>query len=171
MDYFFDHIFRLVSKYKNKGLLIDTNLLLVYFIGRYDRRRLSTFKRTVKYSLDDYAIIAKFVEHFRVLVTTPHILTEVSNLSNELPDEFKENYYQEFKKQVTVLNEIYEPSIKICECECFRKLGLTDSCITMLSVGKYLVFTDDFPLSNRLQSLNIDVLNLNHIKSTDWLSD
>jgi len=171
MDYVFDHIFRLVSKYKNKGLLIDTNLLLVYFIGSYDRRRLSTFKRTIKYSLDDYAIITTFVEHFRVLVTTPHILTEVGNLSNALPDEFKENYYQEFKKQVTVLNEIYEPSIKICDCECFGRLGLTDSCITLLSKGKYLVFTDDLPLSSHLRSLNVDVLNLNHIKSKSWLSD
>lgn len=165
-----DYVLHLVSKYKDKGLLIDTNLLLVYFLGKYDRRRLSTFKRTVKYSLEDYAIIAKFVEHFQVLVTTPHILTEVSNLSNELPDKFKESYYQEFKKQVTVLEEIYEKSITICDCECFGRLGLTDSGITLLSKGKYLILTDDFPLSNRLQSLNIDVLNFNHIKSKSWLS-
>lgn len=166
-----DYLFHLVNKYKNKGLLIDTNLLLVYFIGRYDRERLSTFKRTAKYSPDDYIIIARFIGYFRLLVTTPHILTEVSNLSNGLPDDFKENYYQEFKKQMTVLNELYEPSIKICDCEHLGRFGLTDSCITLLSKGKYLVFTDDFDLSNLLQSLKIDVLNLNHVKSKSWLTD
>jgi rRNA-processing protein FCF1 len=164
MDYL-DYCSYLTIKYKNKGLLVDTNLLLVYFVGSYDIERPSTFKRTDKYTIDDYITIARLIDYFRLLLTTPHILTEVSNLSNQLPDKFKENYYQEFKKQVTVLKEIYEPSITICDCECFGRLGLTDSCISMISKGKYLVLTDDLPLSNHLRSLNIDVLNLNHIRS------
>ena len=55
-----DYYSNLIIKYKNKGILIDSNLLLVYFIGKYDLNRLQSFKKTAKYSIDDYYIINNF---------------------------------------------------------------------------------------------------------------
>ena len=35
-----------IPKYKHKGLLVDTNLLLLYLIGELEPRLISRFKRT-----------------------------------------------------------------------------------------------------------------------------
>ncbi len=37
-------------------------------------------KRTSAYTIQDFQIVSWLIDHFEVKVTTPHILTEVSNL-------------------------------------------------------------------------------------------
>ncbi len=44
-----------VQKYKNKGLLIDTNLLLMLFVGSVSKD-VSQFKRTEQYQASDYLL-------------------------------------------------------------------------------------------------------------------
>lgn len=163
-----DYYTKLITTYKSHGVLVDSNLLLVYFIGKYDIERIQTFKRTCKYTIEDFQIINKFLGYFNAIITTPNILTEVSNLLNQLPDNCKSYYYKEFKNNILCFNEIYESSVSVCNCVYFEKIGLTDSGIAALSKGKYLILTDDFPLSSYLQSLDIDFINFNHIRSIKW---
>ncbi len=73
-----------VNKYKTKGLLIDSNLLLLYFIGSYNIDLITSYKRTKKYTREDFYTLKDFTNSFNKLVTTPNILTEVSNLSTQL---------------------------------------------------------------------------------------
>ncbi len=164
MDYFKG----LIEKYRSKGLIVDTNILLLYFMGQYDLNRISSFKRTKKFSKDDFVLVSNTIAFFSSVITTPNILTEISNLSNTLSGEAREGFFLKFIAQVEVLVETYEPSRKVCENRFFSRLGLTDTGIISLAKGKYLVFTDDFPLSNCLQTLKIDVLNLNHLRSIKW---
>ena len=74
-----EYINELVSRYQNKGLLIDTNLLLLYFIGNYDPNRIPGFKRTMAFTVDEFWLLIGFLGVFDKLVTTPNVLTEVSN--------------------------------------------------------------------------------------------
>jgi rRNA-processing protein FCF1 len=159
-----DYVRKLFSRYRDKGILIDSNLLLLYFIGKFDTSQISKFKRTSKFTSDDFRLLLFVFKHFNNVVTTPNILTEVSNLSNQLAGNLKLNFYTEFAKQVSTFQEQYISSVNICSQAHFIKFGLTDSGIIELAANEYLILTDDFKLANLLESKNIDVINFNHIR-------
>lgn len=164
MDYF-NEIF---SRYRNKGILIDSNLLLLYFIGKYNKTLIQRFKRTQKYVTEDYELLTAFIKDFTKIITTPNILTEVSNLSGNLENDVKTRYFFEFAEQLEVLDEFYTPSRDIGKLEHFKKYGLTDSGIVHLVKGKYLVLSDDLPLVNYLQSKGVDAINFNNLRTLNW---
>jgi hypothetical protein len=49
-----EEIQRLVGRYARKGILIDTNILLLYFVGNFDQDLISSFKRTLQFTVEDY---------------------------------------------------------------------------------------------------------------------
>jgi hypothetical protein len=44
----------LVSKYRNRGVLVDTNILLLWMVGVVDSSWISKHKRTKQYTAGDY---------------------------------------------------------------------------------------------------------------------
>ncbi len=74
------HLLELIRKYKHKGLLIDTNSALLYLVGSFDPSLIRNHSRTSKYSEDDFDKVSKFIEFFVEMITTPHVLAEISNL-------------------------------------------------------------------------------------------
>lgn len=164
MDYYVELLYR----YRSKGILIDTNLLLVYFVGNYDPSLIPRFKRTLTFAVEDFYILERAFQFFSKVVTTPNILTEVNSFSNQLPEVIKLAYYTKMAEQVSVLEEHYLISRKICALEHFKKFGLTDSGLIELVKGNYLVLTDDFRLANYMQNVGIDVINFNHIRTLNW---
>lgn len=80
----------------------------------------------------------------------------------------RQDYFKKFKDMVTTLNEEVVMSKIAVGNKYFEKYGLTDAAIIELSQKKYLVITDDFPLSNLLSSISIDVINFNHIRGYRW---
>jgi len=163
-----EYIGSLFVRYKGRGILIDANLLLLYFVGMYDPRMILSFKRTRVFVPEDFDLLLRFFSYFGKVVTTPNILTEVNGFSNHLPENIKPQYYSEFGKQISVLEEEYTASAKICSLDHFSKFGLTDSGIIDLVRGKYLVLTQDFKLANYLQNAGIDAINFNHIRTLNW---
>lgn len=77
-----DHIADLIRKYRDNGILLDTNVLLLYLVGSIDPQNVGRFKRTAKYDENDFRILSNLVNLFKTNVTTPHILTEASNFLN-----------------------------------------------------------------------------------------
>src|SRR3954467_11508034 len=76
----------LIDKYKSRGVLIDTNLLVLLAVGIYRPDRIATFKRTRPYTLRDFEFILRLADAFRRRITTPNILTEADNLLRQLPE-------------------------------------------------------------------------------------
>lgn len=75
----------LIKSYKQRGILIDTNILLLWFVGSVNRQRISKFNRTEKFEPEDYDLLLRLLEYFfPKIVTTPNILTEVNSLSQIL---------------------------------------------------------------------------------------
>ncbi|MCF6158664.1 MAG: hypothetical protein E3K32_08860 [wastewater metagenome] len=163
-----DYYPKIIQNYRSKGLLIDSNLLLLYFIGKYNPSMIQSFKRTKKYTIEDFDLLSQIASFFAKLITTPNILTEVSNLCNSLSDNIKDNYFTEFAERIQVLNEHYKQSSDICSLDHFKKFGLTDSGIIDLVKGNFLVLSDDLPLTNYLLSKNIDAINFNHLRPQNW---
>lgn len=164
-----DYIVALLQRYRRRGALVDTNLLLLYFVGSFDQKEIPKFKRTKGFATEDYSTLLRLFEHFEKIVTTPNILTEVSNLSGQLAEYLKLDYFTVFAHGIILLDEHYSPSADIAKTEEFRQFGLTDAGISCLAAkGNYLVITDDFRLSQYLQKKGIDALNFNHIRPIYW---
>jgi hypothetical protein len=154
----------LFEKYKNKGILIDTNLLLLVAIGTYDVSRILTWKRTQKYTLDDYALMLRILGYFERRVTSPNILTEVDNLARQLPEYEHEAISVVLSQLISTSFEVYTTSVMVTQTPIYPIIGLTD-CVTMSLSDEVLVLTDDFELSNRLAGIDRDALNINHIRN------
>ena len=153
------------TAYRWEGLLIDSNLLLLLFVGLRDRNRIPKFKRTAQFTVRDFERLAAFIRRFEELVTTPSILTEVSNLLGQLPDSLKYSFYQHFAHSIKDMREQYTPSQELGNEKAFPRFGLTDAAILHAASGKYLVLTDDFRLAQFLIGQNIGVLNFNQLRA------
>ena len=160
-----EHVVCLMNRYRSRGILVDTNILLLYFVGQYDRSKIGQFKRTRdRYSAEDYDVLALLLSRFDRIVTTPNILSEVSNLSQHWAEPSRAGYSYTFANRIAELSEQYVVSADAASLPCFPKVGLTDSGIVRLANDGYLVLTDDFELYGRLSKAGIDVLNFSHLR-------
>ena len=158
---------RLIEKHRVKGLLLDTNLLVVLLVGRTNRRRILECKRTQTYTVKEYDLLERFVALFPKAVTTPHLLTEVSNLD---PLRGKERtVYQSFYKQwVKRSDELFHESGNLVAEVSFDRFGLADTAIEWAARRGMLVLTDDLNLYLMLREHGIDAVNFNHIRTHVW---
>jgi hypothetical protein len=153
------------TAYRWEGLLIDSNLLLLLFVGLCDRNRIQKFKRTAQFTIRDFERLAAFIGRFKEVVTTPSILTEVSNLLGQLPDSLKYSFYRHFAHAMKNMHEQYTPSQELGNEKGFPRFGLTDTAILQAASGRYLVLSDDLRLTRYLLSQNITVINFNQLRA------
>ena len=156
----------LVQKYRRKGILVDANLLVVLLVGKLGPAHLKNCRATKSKSFtpDDYSLLVQGVTKFDTLVTTPHILTEVSNLAGGLPEPLLGEFRAVFRAVVESMSEQSRPAREIAWDAQFLRFGLTDTAITLIAPGRYLVLTVDLPLCGLLQRRKVDVINFNHFR-------
>ncbi|GAA4399493.1 PIN domain-containing protein [Nibrella viscosa] len=148
------------------GVLIDANLLVLYAVGLYDRKRIEQYKRTRNYAPADFDLLIRFISFFPKAVTTPNILSEASNL-------LEGTTYQcgpllsYFPQQIQVLEEVYLPSYQtmVTNQPVFTKFGLSDTVSYELAKRQYLVLTDDLDFCYYLQGNNLPALNFNNLRT------
>jgi hypothetical protein len=155
----------LVERYINKGLLIDSNLLLLHLIGSYDIRLVRTggVSKLSQYSEEDFGILQRLMKAFAKTVTTPHVLTEVTNLATDLPALTRESCLCEFIGVFGEFDELKLDSLEMAQRQEFRYLGLTDTALAKLST-EFLVLTSDARLVGRLNNMGLEALNFNHLR-------
>lgn len=160
----------LFARYRQKGILIDTNILLLYFVGSVNRERITRFNRTEQFVLEDYDLLVQILEYFQKVVITPNILTEVNSLANQLGEPERSQCFSIIAQAISGLEEFYIESKVIATNERFTKFGLTDCSILNLARYQYLVLTDDLKLAVYLQKEGIDTINFNNIRVYGWRS-
>ena len=158
----------LTDRYRNKGVLVDSNLLLLLFIGATDRKIISRFKRTQTFVEEDYDTLLAYLDCFSKRITLPNILTEVSNLAMALTDEYREQFGGAFQRGLTILDEYYEASQEVALNPAMMKYGLTDTAILLHARDRYLLLTDDFKLAGFFNSQKGAAVNFNHIRTVNW---
>lgn len=157
----------LISKYRSRGILVDTNLLMLLFVGAYDRDQVERTRRVRdRFRAVDFDILVGLLDQFETRVTTPHILTETSNLlSQQLSGHIRTRVFAIFAAFVgDEWSEQRAHASDLVNVPAFLQFGLTDIAIADAATDSYLVLTDDAPLADHLGRLNIDVLNFNHIR-------
>ena len=163
-----DAVADFVWKYAPVGILLDTNILLDYVIGRYDPGRIERFKRTNTFTAKDYKFLAEFLSHFRRVVATPHVLTEVSNLVGHLTDPHKTACLESFAAEIARFDEHTQPARTIVATPAFKRLGITDAALGLIARRRFLVLTDDLVLYAHLLENGVDAINFNHIRLLGW---
>ena len=159
----------LVQKYRRKGILVDANLLVVLLVGQLGPAHLKNCRATKSFTPDDFSLLQRFVVQFDTLVTTPHILTEVSNLAGSLPEPLLGEFRAVFRAVVESMSEQSRPAREIAWDAQFLRFGLTDTAITLIAPGRYLVLTVDLPLCGLMHRRNVAVINFNHIRTFGWM--
>ncbi len=157
----------LLHAYARRGVLVDSNLLLLFFLGAYDRKQIRQNSRLAKFTEEDCVILVRILDRCKPIITTPNILTEVSNLSNGIPEVERKAYFASIARQLLILKEEYLGSISALANR-WARFGLTDAGIAVIAKNRYLVLTDDFRLSQALQTEGIDTLNFNHLREINW---
>ena len=161
-----NEIERFIQEHGPRGLLIDTNLLLLLALGSFSRDRISQFKRTASYTTADYDLLALFVGQFEKIITTPNVLSEFSNLAGQMADPMKSNLFEFLRDGFFVLvDETYVKSHEASRHDLFLPLGITDAAIGVLARDRTAILTDDLRLYVRLAGKEgVDVINFNHIR-------
>jgi hypothetical protein len=159
----------LLKPYCGKPVVLDTNVLLLYWCASFDTGLVHTFKRLNSFSEDDIELLHQTLRSFETINTTPHVLTEVSNLANSLPAWRKEGWSSHFARQVGVVKENWISARMIVETPAIF-LGLTDAALCGLA-STHVILTIDFPLSNYLESRRLNVVNFNHLRESRFVND
>lgn len=163
----------LVRKYASKGLLVDTNVLLIYLAGLLDRQMLEGLPRNTKgYTAEDHAILEALIEQFHRVVTTPHVLAELSNLTDHFrfkrPEarlgdrlqqvvDFLRQAREEHTPKRTILSDTWKATL--------LRFGVTDvSIMAAAQAERYLVLTDDLALIGSLAKRGLDALNFTDLR-------
>lgn len=152
-----------VAENLGRPLIFDSNLLLLKCCIDIDAGLIQGFKRLNKFLSSDVELMRDVLLLFPSIQTTPHGLTEVSNLSNQLPSWMRPAWLRQFAAQIECISEDWSPSVEIAKDESFW-LGLTDAALCRLATN-HPILTIDFPLSNYLESRGLRVINFTHLRS------
>lgn len=149
------------------GLLIDSNILTLYIVGLYDVKRITEFKRTKGfYSPDDVHLLKNFITLFdNRLITTPHILAEVSNLLEGARYQYGP-LLNSLATYMDIAQEVYIPSKEIVrqQPQLFTRFGLSDIIAGELARQNYVLLTDDLDFSAYLRNQGMAVVNFNNMR-------
>ncbi|MGZ5441924.1 MAG: hypothetical protein ACXW31_05605 [Thermoanaerobaculia bacterium] len=160
----------LLKQYAGKGILLDSNLLLLLVVGVCDRNQITRYKRLSVFAPEDFDVLVALVAKFRHLFITPHVVTEVSNLAGGLTGDLKRNCFRTLAESIAAAEELITPSRSVSEHDLFVELGMTDAAIHMAAGSPPLVLTMDFRLAQTLAARNRPVINFNHLRYRYWQS-
>lgn len=153
---------------RNAGLLVDTNLLVLFVVGTVNRNRIENFQRTRQYTKEDYELLLRVIEQFDQLYTVAHVLAEVSNLT-DLTGSERLSARHVLKETLAVLIEPGMPSARAAQNRSYATLGLVDAAIASIAdEHKCTVLTDDLDLYLALSTADVPVLNFTHLRARAW---
>lgn len=149
-------------------LLIDTNLLVMLAVGAVDLGQMLKFKRTMKYTVEDFYLVSEYAERFTGVLVTPSLLAEVSNLVGQLHDPVRASVRAGLAASVPSWTEDYTPSEVVTRDPFFMRFGHTDSAIRIAAGAKATVLTDDLALYVALSKNGVSAENFNHLREQNW---
>ena len=154
----------LLQPYVGKPAILDSNLVLLRWCLRYDPSLALSFKRLSSFESKDFQLLELTLKLFPVLRTTPHVLTEVSNLANSLPSWRKHDWSRHFSSEIQAISEEWVPASTLADSPALW-LGLTDAALASLA-STHVILTVDFPLSGSLQSAGLNAVNFAALRNS-----
>lgn len=147
------------------GLLLDTQLLLLYLAYTTSDQLGVDWQQTEKQFTDNHVLMLRaLVEGARRLVTTPHILTEASDLAGRaVPEKWRQPFLSNLRAFMMRAGERYVEARRVARDDDILSIGLADLAQAFFSWrSRPLVVTVDADVSAALEKRKLAVVNLNH---------
>src|SRR6266403_239030 len=90
-------------------LVLDTNLLILYFLGIYRPEMISSCNFTSNYSKEDFILLKEYIKLNNIIYITPQIIAELSNQSNFLKEPGLKEYLKLVINELGKIKEDYVP--------------------------------------------------------------
>ena len=148
-------------------LVLDTNLLLLYLVSVVDLTLLNRFKRVSSFRLSDVLLLQGLVGGFRAMMTTPHILTETSNLVDQAPGDWRNSLIEALRQFAQGQREFYQASALLMNHVEFRRLALADTALVALS-HEATVATLDYELYGRIIGNGGMAVHFDHLRGKNY---
>ncbi len=148
-----------------RGILVDTNLLVLLVVGSVNRDRIPRFKRTSIYAPADWDLLMGILEQIPRRYSIAHILAEVSTLTDLKGPELQ-IARAILHNVISLLEELPIASLDACGSAHYRRLGLTDAAIG-LAVKQHgcSVITNDSDLYLTLLEEGASVLKFDDLRA------
>lgn len=157
-----------IRKYRNSGVLLDANVLLLLWAFEFDSKLIGR-KKLEKYTADDGQLLVNCVSQFKRILTTSSILAEVSNLaglmlSGQQREQLFERMYSFFNGPSTEGVEHCSIHGAVLPAQAFVHLGYTDASIIAVAQAPHFLLTDDLDLFLNAQQSGIPTINFTHMR-------
>lgn len=147
------------------GLLLDTNVLLLFLADAVSADFARRWSRTESFAEEHIAVMRAATSAAKRFVTTPHVLTEASNLAigGARYDEDRTRLNELLRAFALKTEERYVRAATVATDSRFTRLGLADMAhVFHRRRSRPLVVTDDAPLTRELEERGLPVANLSH---------
>ncbi len=124
-------------------ILIDSNLLVLLIVGRFDRNLILTHRRLSGYAPDDFEELRGIISGHEPIVVTPNTLTEAGNLLAQHGQPDRSRLLALLRRVIDQGEEIVIASQTAARREEFERFGLTDSALLEAVSRGYLLLTAD----------------------------
>ena len=163
-----DDLFEKLQSFEPRGILLDTNLLVVYIVAITDIRKVGIAKRTEAYGESDALFLLKLLPRYAKRFTTPGILAEATNLLqtffNALPAAATEWLRDALREDLNLTEERHVPANTLAQDDALLRYGFTDLAVAALAGEQMIVLTADAPLARLLEIRRLPCVNYNHIR-------
>jgi hypothetical protein len=150
-----------------RSAVLDTNLILLFLVGQADRTILRRYKRVQMFVDQDIEVLHQILVQFQGnLLTTPQVLTEVSNFlgqASEYDQLLLKKAFADYIQQQR--GEIHVSSAMLATRDSFFRFGLTDCALEDAS-SEHLIITTDYRLAGKIQSMGRSAMNFNHARTS-----
>jgi hypothetical protein len=141
---------------------------VLLLVGLVNPRRIPEFKRTQDFTVEDFRTLKALMDWFGApLVTTPHLLSQVSDLTDlSGPERIAVSHL--FRSVVGQVDEKYDSARQLVNHALFDRFGLGDVSVAAIGERNILVLTADVQLQVALGSRGLDAINFNHVRALGW---
>lgn len=161
----FEEALKTLQEYEASGILLDTNLLVIYYVALIDIRRVGRVKRTENFQPEDASFLLHLVSRYAKRHTTPGILAEATNLLEpffkSLSGDLRQWLQAALREDLAVVEEHFVPAKTLAQDDQLLTYGFSDLAIAHIQQDRMLVLTADLPLTLLLQRRGIACVNYN----------
>jgi hypothetical protein len=153
-------------------LVVDANLLVLIVVGSLAPERIERFARTKKYTGDDFNLAREFIARFRWTVTTPHILSQVSDLLQfqRVHGDLGAAIIATLRHIYATTHELQVPARNLAREPSYPEIGLADCSIMDAASRGCTIFSDDLALHNVALSRGYKSINFTEHRFQELLT-
>jgi len=146
-----------------RTVVVDSNLLLLLVVGLWNPRAIAVHKRLSAHTYADFLELSRFLSSFHTVVTTAHVLAEVSNLAGFATGATREAILLQLASVIKTLDERAIPATVVSSQPEFKVFGITDAALSLLCADM-LLLTEDGRLARHLQLRGFSAWTLDQVK-------